>query len=420
MRIRPYAIVLAAALALGICGVAFLLPVPQYKVDLVEINNITATLAQDFEQVASEDYQLPASSYDYAVIDAEENLLRATRQGLSETIFQALRQGDVIVDITRDGEVLGKVIWASRLDVQWQTYQRDLKILAIALLVLMAAVAAVFLLRAHLQLLRPFQHMKDFAGRVAAGELDAPLIMDKRNAFGAFTESFDLMREELKRSRENEQAAEESKRELVAALSHDIQTPLSSIKAVAELMEVTADGPQAEKLKTIQSKASQIQTLVNELFHTTLEELDQLSVEPIGVPSSEIAQMIRAADYRSLVDLGAFPGCLVRADPARLLQALDNLIANSYKYADTVVQATAEFEDEGLAITLSDQGPGVKDEELPRLFIKYFRGTSAEGKNGYGLGLFIAQHLIARMDGRLECRNTHPGFATKIWLKLDQ
>jgi signal transduction histidine kinase len=261
--------------------------------------------------------------------------------------------------------------------------------------------------------------MRGFAGRVAAGELDAPLAMDKRNVFGAFTESFDLMREELRRSKEGEQAAERSKRELVATLSHDIQTPISSIKAVAELMEVTADEGQTEKLKTMQSKASQIQTLVTELFQTTLEELDQLSVEPISVPSSQIAQMIKTADYQSLVSLEEFPGCLVKADPSRLAQVIDNLIANSYKYAGTRIEAAAEFDAEGLIITLRDFGSGVLDEELSRLFIKYFRGASAEGKNGYGLGLFIAHHLIERMGGRLECKNAHPGFVARIWLRLD-
>ena len=262
-------------------------------------------------------------------------------------------------------------------------------------------------------------HMKAFAQRVAAGELDTPLEMDRRNVFGAFTESFDLMREELRRARINEQAAEQSKRELVASLSHDIQTPISSIKAVTEVMEVTAGPHEAQKLKTIHDKATQIQTLVTELFHSTLEELNMLSVAPIPVPSDQIAEMIRTADYQGMVIMQAVPDCLVRADPVRLTQVMDNIIANSYKYAGTVIHVSGELNDDGLTIVVRDEGPGVREEELPLLCSKFYRGSAARTKNGYGLGLFIAHYLIEHMGGSLECLNTTPGFAVCIWLPLD-
>ena len=77
--------------------------------------------------------------------------------------------------------------------------------------------------------------MKDFAERIADGNLDIPLKMDRQNLFGAFTESFDIMRTELKKSRIAEANANESKKELVAKLSHDIKTPIASIKAASEV-----------------------------------------------------------------------------------------------------------------------------------------------------------------------------------------
>jgi len=419
MNLRNYVVALVAVLVLGVGGALFVLPAPQYRVDLTQVNNITETLAGSFEHVGTDGFPLPSSDYDYAVIDNEGKLLQATRRGLSEDVNAALRQGDMVVDIVRDGQTLGRVIVHSEAEKQWAAYRTSLQALLIASLLALAAISAVFFVHLHRQILRPFKDMRAFAQRVAAGELDAPLVMDRRNIFGAFTESFDLMREELRRARENEQAAERSKRELVASLSHDIQTPVSSIKAAAEVMEVTADEANAQKLKTIQEKASQIQTLVTQLFHTTLEELDSLSVQPVPVPSDSISEMIKTADYQGRVMMGEFPGCLVQADPARLAQVMDNIISNSYKYAGTGIDVSAELDEGGLMLTLRDHGPGVADEDLPRLYIKYFRGASAEGKNGYGLGLFIANHLIERMGGRLECTNANPGFKTRIWLSLD-
>ena len=420
MRIRNYVLALAVALVCGISGVVFLFPAPEYKPDLIQINDVVATLTEHFDQLGSDRYLLPKSDYDYVVLDTGGKVLQATRAGLSEDVYTALKHGDMIVDIVREGEVLGKVIFAGNLEAQRQAYRSTLQLFVVFLLLAVLAVAGIFLFMLHRRVLSPFQNMKSFARRVAAGELEAPLEMDRHNAFGAFTESFDLMRDELRRARANEQAAEKSKRELVASLSHDIQTPISSIKAVAELMEVTADESDAQKLKTIQDKALQIQTLVRDLFHTTLEELDSLSVQLMGVSTIQISDIVMTADYQSKILVVGLPVCLVWADPVRLTQVMDNIIANSYKYAGTAIHVSGDLYEGGIAITLQDEGPGVAEEELPLLCSKYFRGSSAKAKEGYGLGLFIANHLVERMGGWLECFNANPGFAVRIWLKLDE
>jgi len=359
MKIGYYGIALLLIMALGICGVLFLFPVPKDAVDVAKIN-----------------------------------------------------------DMIQSGNTIDKAAFSDMLE-QWQIYRKNLQISLIAILVLLTGISAVFLFILRQKILQPFQQMRGFAQRVAAGELDIPLLMDKENAFGAFTESFDLMREELRRAKENERAAEQSKRELVASLSHDIQTPLSSIKAVAELMEVTADQNQRQKLQTIQQKTAQIQTLIADLFHTTLEELNSLRVNPISYPSDMIGEMVKEADYLDKAIIGAIPECLILADPVRLLQVIDNIITNSYKYADTLIEVSAKTDEDGLTLTFRDYGQGVGPEELPLLFSKYYRGKAAAGISGYGLGLFISRILTERMGGRLECENADPGFLVRIWLKFD-
>ncbi|MCL1847521.1 MAG: HAMP domain-containing histidine kinase [Coriobacteriia bacterium] len=307
-------------------------------------------------------------------------------------------------------------------DINTQRVTRDtvLRVLLLVVLLVFTAGCALLLLSIHRQILAPFRRLDGFARNVAAGELDTPLEMDRANAFGAFTESFDLMREELRRARENEHLAEQSKRELVASLSHDIQTPVASIKAVAELMEVTADEEQRQRLQTIQQKTEQIHTLVTDLFHATLEELDSLSVNPISMGSDQLVAMVRRADYRGKAAIAAIPGCLLQADPVRLAQVMDNIIANSYKYADTAIEVSTEMLEEGLAVTLRDLGPGADPDELPLLFSKYYRGKAAQGINGYGLGLFISRDLVERMGGHLECANADPGFAVTVFLRFDE
>ena len=84
----------------------------------------------------------------------------------------------------------------------------------------------------------PFRKMQRFAGRVAEGRLDEPLAMDRDNLFGAFSESFDIMREELSASKQRELALQKKERELVASLSHDLKTPVTGIKLAAELLQM--------------------------------------------------------------------------------------------------------------------------------------------------------------------------------------
>ena len=108
-------------------------------------------------------------------------------------------------------------------------------VVIIAALFLQCGICAGYFFYIHHVVIRPFWKLKKFAERVADGNLDIPLEMDRKNLFGAFTESFDIMRSELKKARIAEARANAGKKELVAKLSHDIKTPVASIKAASEV-----------------------------------------------------------------------------------------------------------------------------------------------------------------------------------------
>jgi signal transduction histidine kinase len=280
---------------------------------------------------------------------------------------------------------------------------------------LTAVTCVLFALHLYKTILRPFKKLEDFASRVAQGNLDIPLDMDKHNRFGAFTESFDLMREQLAAARENERLANISKTELVASLSHDIKTPVASIKALAELHQ--AKNGNAAEIDSIVVKADQIDRLISNMFSATLEELKQLEVSPEDIPISELAGIIRSSDYENKVMPFIFPECVVTADKLRFRQVVDNLIANSYKYAGTDIAVSAVFEGNFIVFTLCDSGGGVLSEELPLLCEKFYRAKNAEGKNGSGLGLYLSKYFITEMGGTLDLENNN-GLCVKIRLKI--
>ena len=137
-------------------------------------------------------------------------------------------------------------------------------------------------------------------------------------------------------ARQREYESNRSKKELVATLSHDIKTPVASIKAVSELMLMQAKDEKIMKhVNTIYSKAEQINLLVTDMFHATLEELQQLKLTVTEESSEVLVEMIENVNYDHKIVYDPIPPCIILTDPVRMQQVIDNIISNSYKYAGT-------------------------------------------------------------------------------------
>lgn len=198
----------------------------------IAINEVLQTVTKDFYSL--QEHQ-PKNSLDYVVLDEGERPLYSTRDGLSTSINMAVAHRDTLLDIVVEGRVVGKLIVVNDENRRFlQAQSIVIAAFSTALLVETLTVAC-YSLYLHRAILRPFRKLKGFAERVAGGDLDIPLEMDRENLFGAFTESFDLMRSELRKARIAEAQATASKKELIARLSHDIKTPIASIKAVSEV-----------------------------------------------------------------------------------------------------------------------------------------------------------------------------------------
>jgi len=337
---------------------------------------------------------------------------------INDAVITALQSDDP----TETREIITGIMRREYERMETVRRNRDVRLFILLCILLISATAVTLAGFVYINrtILIPFKRMQNFAKDIAAGNLDIPLEMDKGGIFGNFTESFDLMREELKRAKENARAADRSKKELVASLSHDIKTPVASIKATVELMQISSRSEKEQKqLNQINTKAEQINTLVTDMFHATLQELEELSVITGDIQSTLLPEMIRSADYKNRVGDFNFPGCIVVADTVRLQQTFDNIIGNSYKYADTDISINTGIDGDYLIIEISDFGSGVPEDELPLLTNKYYRGKNAADKSGYGLGLYISSYLISKMSGEMDCETgDNGGFTVIIRLKL--
>jgi len=389
------------------------------KIDVVAVNDIVESFAEDWENI--DKIELPGLQYrlEYVVIDNNGELVSATRRGLNESIGAAINNRDTIVDIKRDEKVLGKLVIYNNASDLLKRYRENLLTSFALMMIFTAILCLTYAIYIDQSILRPFRKLKGFARLIAEGKLDMPLVMDRGNRFGAFTESFDLMREELNRARENERIANQGKKELVASLSHDIKTPIASIKAVSEVMYAKSrDEYEQKQLEVINAKADQINTLITNLFNATLEELQELRVEVTEQSSQLLYGLIKNSDYYNHVTVSSIPECIVLADVLRLSQVVDNVISNSYKYAGTSIDISAKIKEKYLEITFKDYGLGVSDEERPLIFNKFYRAKNSEGKSGTGLGLYIAKYLMNKMSGDIVCEKAEDGFVFKLILLI--
>ena len=420
MRVKVILILtaIAAVLAVFVFSIA---PqeAPDVSLNMRKVNAIINTISENWDDLHSEVVLPFEHEIDYVVITNDGNLVAATRRGLNENINDAVRNRDTIVDVIVSGENVGKVVFYNdTAHIMRQSRQSINFGLAITLIFFILALAG-YTFYLHFILLRPFKKMQGFARHIADGNLDIPLEMDRNNLFGAFTESFDLMREELHKARENEREADRCKKELVASLSHDIKTPVASIKSATELMLFTIKNEEyREQLEGITAKAEQINSLITNMFHSTLEELSELNVSIAETGSDIIPNLIRYADYEKRVKPFEIPNCLISADTLRLQQVFDNIISNSYKYAGTDMEVHAFIEEQYLIVNIIDCGPGVPDNELPLLTQKFYRGKEASMKSGYGLGLYICKYLMEQMTGGISCENRPDGFTVRLMLRL--
>ncbi len=408
--------VLLVLIAEIITLIVFAVQTPDFSQDTVAVNEVIQSVTEDFNAL---EQHKNTTALDYVVLDENGNLLYKTKSGLSESVNEAITHRDTILNITTDSGIVGKVIIYNDGAQTLQAQKRTAIIILSVAIIISGGICIGYAVYMYFTMIRPFRKFKGFAERIAGGNLDIPLEMDKRNLFGAFTESFDIMRSELKKARIAEVQAQQSKKELVAKLSHDIKTPIASIKAVSEVgLAVATNEKEKANYTHIIGKADQINTLVTNLFTATLEELQQITVIPTNIDSKQIKILIENADYLRRAAVPDIPECLVYADSLRLQQIFDNIFANSYKYAKTEIVVTAQKADNYIVISIEDYGGGVPTEELPVLKEKFKRGSNAKNTEGAGLGLYISDYFMREMQGELNIENGEHGLKVTVTLAL--
>lgn len=270
--------------------------------------------------------------------------------------------------------------------------------------------------------LRPFDKLKGFADSIARGNFDVPLKYERSNYFGKFTWAFDSMRNEITKARQCEKEAVENNKTVIATLSHDIKTPIASIRAYAEGLQANMDSSPEKRekyLSVLMRKCDEVAKLTNDLFLHSLSDLDKLK---INAETFEVCSFVEtvvseiAGEHQDVTFAKPDFEALVSADKNRLTQIIENLINNSRKYAKTPIDIKLTHADGEVNIHFTDYGKGIPDSDMPFIFDKFYRGKNVENEEGSGLGLYIVKYLAEKMGGSVLLHNHTNSFEAIVTL----
>jgi two-component system phosphate regulon sensor histidine kinase PhoR len=230
--------------------------------------------------------------------------------------------------------------------------------------------------------------------------------------------------------------AEQLRSDFIANASHELRTPLASIVGYVETLQNHArDDPEARErfLAVMAREAGRMQRLVDDLMSLSrIEMSEHLRPEGIAVPAEIAAEaalalqpVAEAASARIEIDLPRSGAPAVACDRDQIYQVFSNLIDNAIKYGGPGV--TIRVAEAGpsrafpnrIGITVSDDGPGIAREHLPRLTERFYRASIGQSRHrgGTGLGLAIVKHILHRHEGKLEIVSTvGKGSAFTVWL----
>lgn len=298
--------------------------------------------------------------------------------------------------------------------------QKDARILVIGGICVLGILASGLFV--YVTVLRPLKKISKYTSEIARGNTDIPLTYERGSEVGEFSWAFDSMRKELNKARASEKEAIENNKTVIATLSHDIKTPIASIRAYAEGLEANMDSSpekRAQYLQVIMKKSDEVSKVTDDLLLHSLSDMNRLKVEKKTI---EISAFTEGAvkdldpDGKEITYSSEGVTAEVSADPGRLLQCVENLITNSRKYAGTKISVSLEKTENNVAILIKDSGKGIPDEDMPFIFDKFYRGHNHGQQPGSGLGLYIVKYLMTQMDGDIVLQNTGDGLLAKLVL----
>ncbi len=311
----------------------------------------------------------------------------------------------------------GVIYVVTRTDIQIEEVRilvMEIIVIAILIFILTAMILTIWLYNT---VMKPLRSLEQATKKIANGELDFVVKKYEDDEFGDLSDSFEVMRAKLKESVEANMLYDRESKELISNISHDLKTPITTIKGYVEgLLDGVANTPekQMKYLKTIYNKSVDMDRLISEL--TLYSQIDTNKI-PYNFVKMNIDSYLREFYEEVSIDLEqkdikiTYENLLhkeqkVLIDPEQLRRVLNNIVGNSVKYIDKTpgkVDIIVRDSDNAVKISIADNGKGIEQKDIEKIFERFYRTDASRNskKGGSGIGLAIVKKIVEAHKGEI-------------------
>lgn len=287
-------------------------------------------------------------------------------------------------------------------------------IIALIIIIVLAVYVYVFSTK---DILAPLTTLHESARRILKGDFSYKIKYDYDSEIGDFCHDFEAMRDEIRFSKEKEQAIKANEKELLACLSHDIKTPLTAIHGYVSGIK---DGIVKDKdginnyCMIILNRVKMLTKLLDDILEHSKAELNKMEISLNEFYCGDFFKDILedlSVEIQSkglkFIYPNKIPNLLINGDKKRLSQVMYNLVSNSIKYSKEHGEISIYFEEDNnyIYVNVKDTGIGINSADIPYIFNKFYRGEKSRNQNisGSGLGLSISKYIIEAHGGFINC-----------------
>jgi two-component system sensor histidine kinase BaeS len=273
------------------------------------------------------------------------------------------------------------------------------------------------------RLVRPIHALTSAARRMGDGDRTVRVNGGTKGELGQLAEAFNAMSEHLEKT-------ERQRRAMVSDIAHELRTPLGNIRGWLEAAQDGVAAVEPALISSLLEEAVLLQYLVDDLQDLALADAGKLRLHPELIDAGDVVHQVAAA-HRGRAEAGGVTlraevdGDLeLTADPARLRQALGNLVSNAVRYTPRGGEVTivGRRHTGHVLLEVADTGPGISPEDLTRVFDRFWRADRSRSRQtgGSGLGLAIARHLVEAHGGSASATSVlGQGSTFRLLLPLD-
>lgn len=267
----------------------------------------------------------------------------------------------------------------------------------------------------------PLAELRTASQKISNNDLNFSVKYDSKDEFGQLCTSFEIMRAALANNFSEMWRQVEERKQLNAAFAHDLRTPLTVLKGYNEMLQ-TSDNAQIIKTATTMGKhISRMETYINSMsklcrLEDTQPEYKTIFLQPFLSALSESAEIVCTQKGKTLYLQNEIPVMYLSIDTEFISQVSNNLIANAVRYAHTTVILSFTLHDNGLQLSVSDDGKGFKKNILHKASSPYFTEETDRSEH-FGLGLYICKLLCKHHGGYLQIENTSSGAKVTAFFK---